>query len=105
MRAARDGCSSTVMVRRSLGNDAADPDITLVSDLGNRRFTGGKWQHLRAPIEVFDSTFIADNVFAGEMINLAHDRGMFSVIIGEEACGLPASLIASTRTRELRPRN
>lgn len=88
MRAARDGCSSTVMARRSLGNNAADPDITLVSDSGNRRFTGGRWQHTRAPIEVFDSAFIADNVFAGEMIELAHDRGLFSVIIGEEGVRL-----------------
>ncbi len=88
MRAARDGCSSTVMARRSLGNNAADPDITLVSDSGNRRFTAGRWQHARAPIEVFDSAFIADNVFAGEMIELAHDRGLFSVIIGEEGVRL-----------------
>lgn len=92
MRAARDGCSSTVMARRSLGNNAADPDITLVADSGNRRFTGGKWQHNRAAIEVFDATFIADNVFAGEMIELAHDRGLFSIIIGEEGVRL-ASLL------------
>ena len=88
MRAARDGCSSTVMARRSLGNNAADPDVTLVSDAGNRRFTGGHWQHTKAPIEVFDSAFIADNVFAGEMIELAHDRGLFSVIIGEDGVRL-----------------
>ena len=88
MRAARDGCSSTVMARRSLGNNAADPEITLISDSGNRLFKGGKWQHNRAPIEVFDSAFIADNVFAGEMIELAQDRGLFSVIIGEEGVRL-----------------
>lgn len=88
MRAARDGCSSTVMARRSLGNNAADPEITLVSDNGNRLFKGGKWQHKRAPIEVFDAAFIADNVFAGEMIELAQDRGLFSVIIGEEGVRL-----------------
>ncbi|MFN3990403.1 MAG: AAA family ATPase [Erythrobacter sp.] len=88
MRAARDGCSNTVMARRSLGNNAADPKITLISDSGNRLFKGGKWQHKRAPIEVFDSTFIADNVFAGEMIDLPQDRGLFSVIIGEEGVRL-----------------
>tara|TARA_R110002074_G_scaffold399684_2_gene593365 strand:- start:1255 stop:3558 length:2304 start_codon:yes stop_codon:yes gene_type:complete len=88
MRAARDGCSSTVMARRSLGNNAADPEITLISDSGNRLFKGGKWQHQHAPIEVFDTTFIADNVFAGEMIELAQDRGLFSIIIGEEGVRL-----------------
>ena len=88
MRAARDGSSSTVMARRSLGNNAADPQITLISDSGNRHFKDGKWQHKRAPMEVFDATFIADNVFAGEMIELAQDRGLFSVIIGEEGVRL-----------------
>jgi wobble nucleotide-excising tRNase len=92
MRAARDGCSDTVMARRSLGNNAADPEITLISDSGNRLFKSGKWQHKRAPIEVFDATFIADNVFAGEMIELPQDRGLFSVIIGEEGVRL-ASLL------------
>lgn len=88
MRAARDGCSNTVMARRSLGNNAADPDVTLISDSGNRHFKAGKWQHKQAPIEVFDATFIADNLFAGEMIELPQDRGLFSVIIGEEGVRL-----------------
>jgi wobble nucleotide-excising tRNase len=92
MRAARDGCSDTVLARRSLGNNAADPEITLISANGNRLFKGGKWQHKRAPIEVFDATFIADNVFAGEMIELPQDRGLFSIIIGEEGVRL-ASLL------------
>ncbi len=88
MRAARDGCSNTVMARRSLGNNAANPEVTLVSESGNRLFKGGNWQHKRAPIEVFDATFIADNVFAGEMIDLPQNRGLFSVIIGEEGVRL-----------------
>jgi wobble nucleotide-excising tRNase len=88
MRAARDGCSGTVNARRSLGNNAANPDITLISDSGNHRFTGGTWQPKRAAIEVFDSAFIADNVFAGEIIELTHDRGLFSIIIGEEGVRL-----------------
>lgn len=88
MRAARDGCSDTVIARRSLGNNAAHPEITLISDMGNRLFKSGKWQHKRAPIEVFDSVFITDNVFAGEMIELTQDRGLFSVIIGEEGVRL-----------------
>src|SRR3546814_20856669 len=84
MRAARDGCSTTVMARRSLGNNAADPEIVLVSSGGSQSLKNGRWAHKRATIEVFDSTFIADNIFAGEMTELDHDRGLFSVIIGED---------------------
>jgi wobble nucleotide-excising tRNase len=98
MRAARDGCSNTVMARRSLGNSAADPEITLISDAGNRLFKDGNWQHKRAPIEVFDTAFIAENVFAGEMIELDQDRGLFSVIIGEDGVKL-AKLLEGFKAR------
>lgn len=87
-RAARNGSSSTVLARRSLGNNAAAPHITLVSDGGNRLFKEGSWQHDRAPIEVFDAEFIADNVYAGEMTTLEHDRGLFAIIVGEEGVRL-----------------
>lgn len=88
LRAARNGSSSTVLARRSLGNNAAAPHITLISDGGNRLFKDGVWQHDRAPIEVFDAEFIADNVFAGEMTTLEHDRGLFAIIVGEEGVRL-----------------
>src|SRR5690606_17151466 len=60
LRAARDGCSNTVLARQSLGNGGAAPDITLIADLGSIRFYNGKWKTKGAPIEVFDTTFIAD---------------------------------------------
>ena len=88
LRAARNGSSSTVLARRSLGNNAAAPHITLISDGGNRLFKDGAWQHGRAPIEVFDAEFIADNVYAGEMTTLEHDRDLFAIIIGEEGVRL-----------------
>src|SRR3546814_380578 len=72
-----DVCSSDL-------NNAADPEIVLVSSGGSQSFKNGRWAHKRATIEVFDSTFIADNIFAGEMTELDHDRGLFSVIIGED---------------------
>lgn len=97
MRAARDGCSSTIMARRSLGNNETDPEITLVTDNGNLRFSNKKWVHSSELIEVFDSAFIADNIFAGEMIELEHDRGLFSIIIGGESVHL-AKLLERFKT-------
>ncbi|MEM7517151.1 MAG: hypothetical protein AAF368_09545, partial [Planctomycetota bacterium] len=88
LRAARNGSSSAVLARRSLGNEAAAPHITLVSEGGNRLFKDGAWQHDRAPVEVFDAEFIADNVFAGEMTTLEHDRGLFAIIVGEKGVRL-----------------
>lgn len=92
LRAARDGCSNTVLARQSLGNGGASPVITLVADAGNFRFENGKWKTKGAPIEVFDSTFIADNIYAGEFTDMAHDRGLFLVIIGREGVRLATHL-------------
>lgn len=92
LRAARDGCSNTVHARQSLGNGGAAPEITLIADGGNIRFKDGKWQPKSAPVEVFDTTFITDNVYAGELTELAHDRGLFSIIIGREGVKLATHL-------------
>lgn len=91
LRAARDGCSNTVLARQSLGNGGAAPDITLIADSGNIRFENGKWKKI-APIEVFDTTFIADNIYAGDLTELAHDRGLFSIIIGKDGVRLASHL-------------
>jgi wobble nucleotide-excising tRNase len=92
MRAARDGCSSTVLARTSLGNGGAPPEVTLVGDSGTVLFRNGRWDRKDAPVEVFDTAFIADNIYAGELIELAHDRGLFSVIIGKEGVKLATHL-------------
>lgn len=63
-----------------------------MSDSGNIRFAGGHWDRKEAPIEVFDTAFITDNIYAGELIELAHDRGLFSIIIGKEGVKLAKHL-------------
>ena len=92
MRAARDGCANTVLARTSLGNGGAAPEVTLVAAGGNFRFANGTWNRKEAPVEVFDTTFIADNIYAGELIELSHDRGLFSIIIGKQGVKLATHL-------------
>ena len=92
LRAARDGCSNTVLGRKALGNGAAAPEVILIKDASNIRFGNGAWIPRSAPIEVFDTTFIADNIYAGESTELAHDRGLFSIIIGRDGVRLAKHL-------------
>ena len=92
LRAARDGESTTVLARQSLGNGGAAPKVVVTSTAGNIVFDSGKWNAKSAPIEVFDTAFITDNVYAGEFIDLAHDRGLFSVIIGTDGVALAKHL-------------
>jgi len=92
LRAARNGCSATVLGRQSLGNGGAPPTVSLLSTAGNINFVGGSWNNKAAPIEVFDTTFITDNVYAGELVDLAQDRGLFSVIVGADGVRLATHL-------------
>lgn len=64
----------------------------MVEGGGNIRFSNQKWSSSSAPIEVFDATFIADNIYAGELTDLAHDRGLFSIIIGPDGVKLAKKL-------------
>lgn len=92
LRAARDGEASTVLGRQSLGNGGVAPKVALVSAAGTITFDNGGWNTKGAPVEVFDTAFITDNVYAGELIELAHDRGLFSVIIGTDGVRLAKHL-------------
>lgn len=84
LRAAGSGDSDSVLGRKTLGNGGATPEVTLLFENGAQpvRFTAGKWASPSVPIEVFDATFIADNLYAGEKIDLDHDRKLFTVILG-----------------------
>ena len=89
LRAAGSGDDSIVKGRRTLGNGGAAPEVTLIFDTGsNVRFSAGTWSSKEAPIEVFDAAFIAENLFAGEKIDLEHDRKLFTVILGREGVKL-----------------
>ncbi|OWK33700.1 AAA family ATPase [Sphingomonas dokdonensis] len=92
LRAARDGEAATVLGRQSLGNGGAAPKVALISTAGNITFNNGRWNTRSAPVEVFDTAFITDNVYAGELIELAHDRGLFSIIIGADGVRLAKHL-------------
>ncbi|BCA57277.1 hypothetical protein HMP06_0046 [Sphingomonas sp. HMP6] len=92
LRAARDGEAATVLGRQSLGNGGAPPKVALITAAGTITFEDGVWNTRSAPIEVFDTTFITDNVYAGELIDLTHDRGLFSVIVGADGVRLAKHL-------------
>lgn len=82
LRASSCGDALEMRGRQTLGNNSAPPDVTLVFEGGNARFTNGAWTPSESPVEVFDARFIAENLFAGERIELDHDRSLFSVILG-----------------------
>jgi wobble nucleotide-excising tRNase len=88
LRSAASGDASQMQGRRTLGTAKDDPQVTLVMDSGAVHFASGKWSVKSSPIDVFDAAFIADNLYAGEAIDLEHDRGLFTVILGHSGVKL-----------------
>jgi wobble nucleotide-excising tRNase len=88
LRSASIGNPSSIRGRRTLGT-TDDLIVTVVlSDGVNVTFKDGRWSTRTAPIEVFDAAFIAENLYAGESVELRHDRGLFSIILGRDGVRL-----------------
>lgn len=83
LRAASAGDGSGLRGRKTLSPDGAEPLVTLEFETNKVIFKDGKWSQKSAPIEVFDSAFISENLHAGEAIDLEHDRGLFTIILGQ----------------------
>lgn len=88
LRAASLGDTDVVKGRRTLGSNEAVNVTLKFDDNTTVRYDGARWTANRAPVEVFDAAFIAENLYAGEAIELHHDRGLFSIILGREGVKL-----------------
>ncbi|RUW99337.1 MAG: hypothetical protein EOS71_21980 [Mesorhizobium sp.] len=81
LKSSATGEVSVIKGRTTLGLANPAPEVNLVFEKGRASFVDGRWSRT-TPIEVFDSGFIADNLFAGEAVGLQHDRHLFSIILG-----------------------
>ena len=85
LRSASLGKHGILNGRRTFGADASTVNVALkLSDGKTVYYKDGKWSQPTAPLEVFDASFIADNLFAGESVGLNQDRGLFSIILGRD---------------------
>ena len=76
-----------VLGRRTLGSAGA-LEVELLTDSGVIRFTGGRWSQALPEIAIFDATFVAENVHAGEIVDLQNRRNLYYVIIGQDGAAL-----------------
>ncbi len=87
LRSLQSGDPSYIIGRRTLGG-AVDPCVDILTDGGPAYFQGGKWLRTIPEIIVFDSSFVAENVHSGDVVELDHRRNLYRVIIGREGVAL-----------------
>lgn len=87
LRSLQTGDSSYVIGRKTLGVSDRQ-SIELLLDTGNIRFNGTEWSATLPDLEIFDGTFIAQNVYSGEVVEIDQKRNLYRVIIGQEGVSL-----------------
>ena len=88
LRSLQSGEPAYIIGRHTLGSPGP-PEVQFLLD-GNRLaiFSNGAWNETLPQLAVFDSTFITENVHAGETVDTAQRRNLYRVIIGSQGVGL-----------------
>ncbi len=101
LRSLHTGDASLVLGRKTLGV-TGDPTIELLLENGPTSFDGTAWTSYTQKLAIFDGTFIAQNVFSGEAVDIDQKRSLYRVIIGEDGVSLAeedARLAAESRAK------
>jgi len=87
LRSLATGDPAYVHERHTLGvTEPAEAEIRLFAS--NARFKNGAWSETAANIEIFDNTFVNDNVFTGEHVGPEHRKNLYEVVVGATAVAL-----------------
>jgi hypothetical protein len=81
LRSVQSNDPAHVLGRATLGSTDA-PNVMLLTDSGMVNFKAGVWTQSLPHLAIFDATFIAENVFSGDAVDLEHRRNLYRVIIG-----------------------
>lgn len=108
LRSLQNGDPAHILGRRTLGCADA-PQISVLTQTGTITFTGGAWSQTVPDLTIFDSTFVSENVYSGDVVGLDHRRNLYRVIIGKDGVDLAHAVDEldadiRTKTSEIRDR-
>lgn len=86
LRSLHTGQPEQLIGRKTLGI-AENSKVELLFDTGPIRFDSGRWSEAKPAFSIFDSVFVADNVHAGEVVDVAQKRNLYRIIIGSAGVG------------------
>jgi len=101
LRSLQMGDAAILLGRKTLGVTGI-PTVEFLLDTGPVSFDGSHWSATVPNIVIFDGTFIAQNVYSGETVEIDHKRNLYRVIIGQEGVALAeeeARLASESRTK------
>lgn len=87
LRSLQSGDPLFITERRTVDGNAA-PQIDALTASGKLSFDGKAWSGTYGNIEVFDSSYVAENVYSGDFIEHDHKKRQYQVFIGKEGVAL-----------------
>jgi wobble nucleotide-excising tRNase len=79
-----------IIVGRARLGATTPPEIEILLEAGKASYHDGAWNVSAPEFLIFDGTFIAENVHAGDVVDLEQRRNLYRVIVGKEGVGLAA---------------
>ncbi|MHB0857886.1 MAG: AAA family ATPase [Anaerolineae bacterium] len=91
LRSLASGDAAPILERHTIGVTEA-PSAQLLVDLGNSNlactFDGTAWSQRVPQIEVFDTTFVSQNVYSGDTIDPEHHQCLHKFVLGAQNVAL-----------------
>jgi len=87
LRSLKTGDGAYIHGRRSLAV-GEKPEVHLLFDNSVVTYKEGSWTNAHPEIEIFDTAFVHNNVYAGDYVDHEHKRNLYRVIVGEEGVRL-----------------
>jgi wobble nucleotide-excising tRNase len=101
LRSLKTGDPSHLLGRKTLGT-AEPATVDILLQAGTARFDGNGWSAPYPALEIFDGVFVAENIHSGEVVDIAHKRNLYRIIIGEKGVSLAdqdSTLAAQSREK------
>ena len=88
LRSLQDGNHGHITERITIPSNSRIPEVAINFDAENIVFKNQSWTKTISEIVIFDSTFIAQNIYSGESVTGSHRANLLQVIIGETGVSL-----------------
>ena len=103
LRSLQTGKPEYITERVTLASGSNIPEASIRLDAENITYNGQSWGKTIPEIAIFDSTFVAQNVYAGECVTRDHRINLLQVIIGETDINLVKAI--ENLRKEIRENN
>ena len=101
LRSLQNGDPLFITERRTV-DGKADPQIDALTASGKLTFDGKSWSGTYGNMVVFDSTYVAENVYSGDFVEHEHKKRLYQVSIGKEGVELARKVSElDAKSREL----